>query len=97
MSILKAGDASTLDIISTACEKKLPHGRGISAASTSTFTPLSDQSIFVKASINGVVREGVIAACLTGLMILVFLGSWRSTIDHRRFDPAFDPDLADRA
>ena len=42
--------------------------------------PLSDQSIFVRASINGVVREGVIAACLTGLMILVFLGSWRSTL-----------------
>ena len=42
--------------------------------------PLSDQSIFVRASINGVVREGAIAACLTGLMILMFLGSWRSTL-----------------
>ena len=41
---------------------------------------ISDQSIFVKASIKGVVREGAIAACLTGLMILVFLGSWRSTV-----------------
>jgi hypothetical protein len=41
---------------------------------------LPDQSIFVRASINGVIREGVIAACLTGLMILIFLGSWRSTI-----------------
>ena len=41
---------------------------------------VGDQSIFVKASIRGVVREGVIAACLTGLMILVFLGSWRSTL-----------------
>jgi multidrug efflux pump subunit AcrB len=42
--------------------------------------PLSDQSIFVRASINGVVREAIIAACLTGIMILVFLGSWRSTL-----------------
>src|SRR5579863_5472550 len=41
---------------------------------------LSDQSLFVKAAINGVVREGVIAAGLTSLMILFFLGSWRSTI-----------------
>jgi multidrug efflux pump subunit AcrB len=42
--------------------------------------PLADQSIFVRASINGVIREAVIAACLTGLMILLFLGSWRSTL-----------------
>src|SRR6202044_1786784 len=42
--------------------------------------PLLDQSIFVRASIAGVVREAMIAACLTGLMILVFLGSWRSTL-----------------
>ena len=42
--------------------------------------PLADQSIFVRASINGVIREAVIAACLTGLMILLFLGSWRSTV-----------------
>jgi multidrug efflux pump subunit AcrB len=42
--------------------------------------PLSDQSIFVLASIQGVVREAIIAACLTGFMILVFLGSWRSTL-----------------
>ena len=42
--------------------------------------PIGDQSIFVRASINGVVREAVIAAVLTGLMILLFLGSWRSTI-----------------
>ena len=42
--------------------------------------PVADQSIFVRAAISGVVREAVIAACLTGIMILVFLGSWRSTI-----------------
>ena len=43
-------------------------------------TPLFDQSIFVRAAVQGVIREGVIAACLTGLMILLFLGSWRSTL-----------------
>ena len=43
-------------------------------------TPLSDQSIFVRAAIDGVVREAVIAACLTAVMILLFLGSWRSTV-----------------
>src|SRR6202012_924105 len=43
-------------------------------------TPLSDQSIFVRGAIGGVVREAIIAACLTGLMVLIFLGSWRSTI-----------------
>src|SRR6202040_2569810 len=42
--------------------------------------PLADQSIFVRGSVNGVIREAVIAACLTGLMILLFLGSWRSTL-----------------
>jgi CzcA family heavy metal efflux pump len=78
MSILKLGDASTLDVISgiraklPTVEASLPLHMDIRA--------LSDQSIFVKASISGVVREGVIAACLTGFMILVFLGSWRSTI-----------------
>ncbi|MBZ5694394.1 MAG: efflux RND transporter permease subunit [Acidobacteriia bacterium] len=77
MSVLKLGDASTLDVISDvrkalpAIEATLPLHVDIRA--------LSDQSIFVKASINGVIREGAIAACLTGLMILVFLGSWRST------------------
>jgi multidrug efflux pump subunit AcrB len=78
MSILKLGDASTLTVISDirkrlgSIEASLPQHVNIRA--------LSDQSIFVKASISGVVREGVIAACLTGLMILVFLGSWRSTL-----------------
>jgi CzcA family heavy metal efflux pump len=78
MSILKLGDASTLDVIPgvkkmlPAVEASLPEHVDIKA--------LSDQSIFVRASISGVVREGVIAACLTGFMILVFLGSWRSTL-----------------
>src|SRR5438067_10631791 len=42
--------------------------------------PLADQSLFVRASINGVLKEASIAACLTGMMILIFLGSWRSTV-----------------
>ncbi len=78
MNILKTGSASTLDIISGIREKlpailaQMPPQLRIS--------PLNDQSIFVKGAINGVVREAIIAACLTGIMILVFLGSWRSTI-----------------
>ncbi len=78
MVILKSGNASTLDIVSNV-KKKLP----IIAAGlppTLKIVPVSDQSLFVKASIRGVVREGVIAAGLTGLMILIFLGSWRSTL-----------------
>ncbi len=77
LSILKNG-GSTLDIISS-IKKLLPT---ILAGLPPEFRvqALSDQSIFVLASIKGVVREGVIAACLTGLMILVFLGSWRSTL-----------------
>ncbi len=42
--------------------------------------PIADQSLFVRAAINGVVREAIIAACLTAIMILLFLGSWRSTL-----------------
>ena len=78
MSILKTGSASTLDIIS-GVRDKLP---AIQATLPPTLrvSPLNDQSIFVKGAITGVVREAIIAACLTGIMILVFLGSWRSTI-----------------
>ena len=78
MSILKLGDASTLDVIDgvrkmlPSVEASLPLHVDIHA--------VADQSLFVKASIKGVIREGAIAACLTGLMILVFLGSWRSTV-----------------
>jgi multidrug efflux pump subunit AcrB len=78
VTIQKTGSASTLDIIERVREK-LP----IIAASLPPqlrILPLSDQSIFVRGAINGVVREALIAACLTAIMILVFLGSWRSTI-----------------
>ena len=49
----------------------------------------ADQSVFVKAAVSGVVREGVIAAALTALMILLFLGSWRSTTHHCGVHSAF--------
>jgi CzcA family heavy metal efflux pump len=78
MTILKSGDVSTLDIISTV--KSLLPSIAAGLPPTLKMEPLSDQSIFVKASITGVIREGLIAACLTGFMILVFLGSWRSTL-----------------
>ena len=78
LTVLKTGSASTLDIISRV-HAELPR---IAAGLPPELriTPLNDQSVFVRASINGVVREAVIAACLTGLMILIFLGSWRSTV-----------------
>src|SRR6202020_839295 len=78
MTILKAGDVSTLDIISSV--KGLLPSIAAGLPPALKMDPLSDQSIFVKASITGVIREGLIAACLTGFMILVFLGSWRSTL-----------------
>ena len=78
MSIMKIGSASTLDIIS-GVRAKLEFIKGQLPPQLQIKT-LSDQSIFVKGAINGVVSEAVIAACLTAIMILVFLGSWRSTV-----------------
>jgi multidrug efflux pump subunit AcrB len=78
MSVLKSGDASTLDIIN-GIKQKIPVIQN-SLPTHVDIHPVSDQSLFVRASIQGVVREGAIAAGLTGLMILIFLGSWRSTI-----------------
>jgi len=78
MVILKNGKVSTLDIISE-IKNDLPKFAA-QLPENLKIVPISDQSIFVKASIYSVVREGVIAACLTGLMILLFLGSWRSTL-----------------
>jgi CzcA family heavy metal efflux pump len=78
LSILKNGNASTLDIIS-GIKALLPQIQA-GLPPTLEIKPLSDQSVFVKASIDSVIREGIIAACLTGFMILVFLGSWRSTL-----------------
>jgi multidrug efflux pump subunit AcrB len=78
LSVIKTGDASTLDIVE-GIRAKLP-GVKAQLSPALRITPLGDQSIFVRASIDGVVREAIIAACLTGIMILVFLGSWRSTL-----------------
>ncbi|MGA3160414.1 MAG: efflux RND transporter permease subunit [Terracidiphilus sp.] len=80
MAIMKTGSASTLDIIKSVREKlDSPALRG-SIPPQMQIKALSDQSIFVRGAISGVVREAIIAACLTAIMILVFLGSWRSTI-----------------
>src|SRR5215472_12165077 len=78
MSVLKTGAASTLDIISS-IKQRLP---AIRAALPPDFhiSLVGDQSLFVRAAISGVVREAVIAAALTALMILLFLGSWKSTL-----------------
>jgi multidrug efflux pump subunit AcrB len=78
VTVLKAGDASTIDVVKGV--------RAILPRVAQTLPPelkiqpLSDQSIFVRGAINGVIREAIIAAALTGLMILIFLGSWRSTV-----------------
>ncbi|RRA48448.1 efflux RND transporter permease subunit [Acidipila sp. EB88] len=78
LSVIKTGDASTLDIVA-GIRSKLP-GLLAQLPPQLKITPLADQSVFVKASISGVVREALIAACLTAIMILLFLGSFRSTI-----------------
>src|SRR5580698_8973495 len=78
VSVLKAGYASTIDVVKGI--------RGLLPRVAQTLPPelkilpLADQSIFVRGSVDGVIREAIIAACLTGLMILLFLGSWRSTL-----------------
>jgi CzcA family heavy metal efflux pump len=78
MTILKTGNASTLDIINRVKEKLGQIRAGL--PSSLDLHVIGDQSVFVRAAIDGVVREGIIAAVLTGLMILLFLGSWRSTL-----------------
>ncbi len=78
ITVLKSGSASTLDIVSD-IHKLFPRIK-LTTPPELRVRPIGDQSIFVRGSINGVVREAVIAAVLTGLMILLFLGSWRSTI-----------------
>ena len=78
LTIQKAGDASTLNVISGI--KSLLPQIAASLPAQLKMEPLADQSIFVKGAISGVVREALIAACLTAFMILVFLGNWRSTL-----------------
>ncbi|CAN5248320.1 efflux RND transporter permease subunit [soil metagenome] len=78
MTILKSGAASTIAIVDQA-KALLPKLQETLPPSLKV-QPLSDQSLFVKGAVSGVIREGVIAAALTSLMILLFLGSWRSTV-----------------
>src|ERR1700685_4392027 len=78
MSILKAGNASTLSVVS-GVKTLLPRVATIVPPALK-MTPLADQGVFVQSAVSGVIREAVIAAALTGLMILLFLGSWRSTL-----------------
>ena len=77
VSILKNGGASTLDVV--AALKALMPEAAKSLPPEVNITPLFDQSVFVRAAIEGLVHEAIIAACLTAIMILVFLGNWRST------------------
>src|SRR6266566_921390 len=78
MSIYKTGSASTIDIVDNV-KRMLEYNKGAvpEGMHISTFF---DQSLYVRASIQGVIREAIIAACLTAVMILLFLGNWRSTL-----------------
>jgi CzcA family heavy metal efflux pump len=78
LPILTSGSASTLAVVKGVREMMPRIMAGMPKSLTLDY--LFDQSVFVRASISGVVREGVIAGCLTGLMILLFLRSWRSTL-----------------
>ena len=78
MTILKTGSASTLDVIA-GVKALLPKLRE-TLPSSLHLDAVGDQSTFVKAAVSSVIFEGVVAAALTGLMILIFLGSWRSTL-----------------
>jgi CzcA family heavy metal efflux pump len=78
LSIMKAGTASTISVVKDVREL-LPRVAQ-TLPSQLKIQPLADQSIFVSAAVSGVIREAIIAACLTALMILLFLGSWRSTL-----------------
>ena len=77
-TILKNGEASTLSVVNNV-KSFLPQIKA-AAPKDLEITPLADQSVFVTGAINDVLREAVIAAALTGAMILLFLGSWRSTL-----------------
>ena len=94
MSVLKQGTASTLDVVSS-IRTMLPQTLARLPKELRIAT-LFDQSVFVRAAVQGVVREGAIAAGLTAVMLLLFLGSWRSTVIVLGVDPAFDPRLDHR-
>jgi multidrug efflux pump subunit AcrB len=78
LTIMKAGASSTLDIINGV--KNLLPSVSQTLPGSLKLTAVGDQSVFVTDAVSSVIREGVIAAALTGMMILLFLGSWRSTL-----------------
>jgi CzcA family heavy metal efflux pump len=78
LSVLKNGGSSTLDVISR-LKAAMPRVRAILPPEIN-FVPQLDQSIFVRAALDGVVREAILAALLTAAMILLFLGTWRNTL-----------------
>jgi multidrug efflux pump subunit AcrB len=78
MTLLKSGNSSTLDVVQ-GVRNLLPRVAATLPPELK-IQPLADQSLFVRAAVGSVIREAVVAACLTGLMILLFLGSWRSTL-----------------
>jgi multidrug efflux pump subunit AcrB len=78
MQILKAGSVSTLDIIAGIKQKVIDYRAALPDALKISY--IGDQSVFVRGAITGVAHEGIIAALLTSVMILLFLGSWRSTV-----------------
>jgi multidrug efflux pump subunit AcrB len=78
LSVIKNGNASTLTVVNGV--KRVLEATRVALPAGLKITELFDQSVFVTNSVNGVLREGAIAAGLTALMILVFLGSWRSTL-----------------
>ncbi|MBN3759988.1 efflux RND transporter permease subunit [Burkholderia sp. Ac-20365] len=78
LTINKSGNTSTLEIVDR-IKTMMPTLRNLVPESLN-IDPVADQSLFVRASVQGVLREALIAACLTGLMILLFLGNWRATL-----------------
>lgn len=78
LTILKAGRASTINVIQ-GIRQLLPRV-ALTLPPELKIRPVADQSVFVRAAVSGVVREAVLAACLTGTLILIFLGNWRNTL-----------------
>lgn len=78
LNVLKTGNASTLDVIRGVRERIRTLKAGLPA--DLSIQAIGDQSLFVRAAVQGVIREGLVAAALTAIMILLFLGSWRSTL-----------------
>jgi multidrug efflux pump subunit AcrB len=78
LTVMKIGTASTLDIVKNVRDMLPKIAATLPPALK--IEPIADQSLFVRSAVSGVIREAVIAACLTAIMILLFLGSWRSTL-----------------